>query len=124
MLQTNLVASLGTFTMLTVCILGMGFMIRFFIALTGEKTHARAVHDLRSKRIHSVAVGACEAPSRSGPELTPASPLVMGVVRIANALASNPGENGQVTVDRPHPIVFGARARASRSAAERRYRYS
>jgi hypothetical protein len=124
MLQPNTVASLETFTMLAVCILGMGFMVRFFIALTGENRKIQIVHTVRPKRVHSAPVIAYEAPLLSGPEVIPASPLVMGVVRIANALASNPGENKQVAVDWPHPIAFGARARATKSAAERRYRYS
>ena len=107
------VASPGTFVMLAVCVLGIGFMLRFLIAIASDenKDSGRAP----GARGRKQAVNAA---------LNPARHLAMGVVRITTALASNPREHAHAGVERPHLITFSAGSREHESATARRYRWS
>ena len=106
------VASPGTFVMLVVCVLGMGFMVRFLIAIASDENKIRVAHPVRAKK------------AGSEPGLNPARHLAMGVVRITTALASNPREHAHAAVEQPHLITFSAGSREHESATARRYRWS
>jgi hypothetical protein len=100
MLYTNTISSPGLFVMLAACVLGIGFLVRFFIELVGE-TNLRA--DIRA-RVHYSA----SEPSRyfTG-EVDPGPHVALGVFRITTALASHVGrEETQSTENRTSPLAF------------------
>jgi hypothetical protein len=108
MLHLNAVASPAVFMMLMGCVLGVGFMLRFFAALTFEerKTHT------------SFLTRAPLAPHRET-VANSAAHLAIGVVRITSALASNAvGRNKLAPVDRFQVLTISK----SDYTGERRYR--
>jgi hypothetical protein len=122
-LQSNTVASSATYTMLVVCVLGIGFMLRFLIALVRDGREIRVGHKVRLERVDRVADGACEEGRaeklRSILQLTSS----WGVLRITNALTSDSSrENKRPAAGRPHIVMFDPRTREHDSAAKRRYR--
>lgn len=123
MLQPNTVASPAAFTILVVCVLGMGFMVRFFVALARDGREARTANGVRPNRVKWVADLGCEGRWDREVAVSPAAHLAMGVVRITMALASNPRRQ-RTAADRPHLVTFSAQARQRDSASERRYRLS
>jgi hypothetical protein len=123
MLQPNTVATPATFTMLVGCVLGIGFMVRFFIALASDGREARIGNKVRPKRVKWVADLGCEGRCDRAVRVSPAAHLAMGVVRITTALASNP-RNQYAAGDHPYLVTSAARARQRDSAPERRYRLS
>ncbi len=121
MLQANAVASATTFTLLAACVLGIGFMVRFFIALVGEENQTRIVHVVRPKGIHYAANRASEARYRRAAG-EPGDHFVMGVLRITTALASSPKhEKGRAAADRPNIVMLTAPNWERDSATGRRY---
>lgn len=106
------VASPGTFVMLAACVLGIGFMLRFLIAIASDENKVRVAHPVRVKQ------------AGGEPALNPARHLALGVVRITTALASNPREHARARVEQPHLITFSAGSREHESATARRYRWS
>jgi len=123
MLQPNTVASPAAFTMLVVCVLAMGFMVRFFIALASDGREARTGNRIRPNRVKWVADLGCEGRWDREIALSPGAHLAMGVVRITTALASN-SRTQQAAGDHPYLVTSAARARQRDSAADRRYRLS
>jgi hypothetical protein len=106
------VAGLGKFVMLAVCVLGIGFMFRFLIAIASDENKVRVAHPVRAKK------------AGSEPALNPARHLAMGVVRITAALASNSRERAHAAVEQSDLITFSAGSREHESATARRYRWS
>jgi hypothetical protein len=100
--------------MLPACILAIGFMVRFFVALTVENRQLHSVHVLQPSGVHSEADTNCVgAPSRR-PTVHSAAYVAIGVVRITTALASNAGRRKSdtsvsrsqvVTLDGPSPEI-------------------
>jgi hypothetical protein len=77
-------------TMLSACVLGIGFMVRFFVALTREDRNMHPVRVVHTQGVPCDADIACVA----APSLRPtgnSAYLAIGVVRITTALASNAG---------------------------------
>ena len=105
------VATPGTFVMLAACVLGIGFMLRFLIAIASDENKIQVAHPVRAKK------------PGSEPGLNPARHLAMGVVRITTALASNTRKHTHAA-EQPHLITFSAGAREHESATARRYRWS
>lgn len=108
MLQPNTLASSEIFAMLAAVILGVGFMARFLVALTGEGKKSRSDEPVRVKEPYATEV-ACEPRHYN---------LAMGVFRITTALASTPSRDRRSAADR-HRVMFPARG----SAAKRLYRW-
>ena len=101
------VASPGIFAVLAACVLGIGFMVRFLIAIARDENQIRVAHPVRARGVSSDAA------------VNPAGHLAMGVVRITTALASNAREHA--AAERPHLITFSARSREREAVAVRRY---
>ena len=125
MLQSNAVSIPTTYTMLALCVLGVGFMIRFLIALAIDGKKIRVDYSVRPKGERYPADMTCQEPRSSKGAVNPASHLAMGVVRLASALTSNPklGSNGKAT-DRLHIAALAVRIRELGSTIEDRYRSS
>ena len=122
MLPANTAASLATFTMVAACALGIGFMVRFFIALAGDGNKMRSGYRTRPKGVRSAPDAPCKELLRSETAVNPSGHLAMGVLRISTALALNSSRgNQQVAVDRPHLVAFAARARPRESSTKRSY---
>ena len=100
MLQPNVIASYATFSIFAACILGAGFMVRFFIALASDKKKSQ--HGNRRKAIE------------------PGTHLATGVLRIANVFAVT-RHLGPVS-NQPYVVAKTARQREADSAGERAYR--
>ena len=83
MLHTNTFASPGAFAMLAACILGIGFLVRFLIALVDDGTSMKPSN--RGK-----AYSLAEATSRCYTAAVDYGPHVaLGVFRLTTALSSN-----------------------------------
>jgi hypothetical protein len=78
-------------TMLSACVLGIGFMIRFFVALTLEARDVHSTHALQPRGVDCKQEIACAAAPSRKPTVNSAAYVAMGVVRITTALASNAG---------------------------------
>lgn len=121
MLQPNAVASAETFTMLAACVVGIGFMVRFLVALAGEGKGMR----VGVKRVHYVTEETGELARHRGAEVSPAAHLALGVLRITSALTSNLGREGRRTAtDRRQVVVLAGPGGEHESATERIYRSS
>jgi len=125
MLQPNIVASPATFTMLAVCVLGIGFMVRFFIALASEENKIRVVHRVRPRGVHCATDAACEPSRYKWAAVDSGAHIALGVLRITTALTSNPSRaNRRTAAERSNIVMFAGPVRESDSATERRYRSS
>jgi hypothetical protein len=124
MLQPNIVAGPATFIMLAVCVLGIGFMIRFFVALAREENRIRVVHQVRSRGVHYATDGASEPPRYRWAAVDSGAHIAMGVLRITTALASSSSREGRRAADRSNVVMFAGSDRERDSATERRYRLS
>jgi hypothetical protein len=125
MLQATIVASPAPLVTLAVCALGIGFMVRFLVALAGEESKIRVMNRVRSRGVHYAPDGAGEPRRYGATAVDPAGYLAMGVLRITTALASNPGREGKRAVAEKSNIgMFAGRERERDSAAEWRYRLS
>ena len=124
MIQSNAVSSPTTYTMLSLCLLSVGFMIRFLIALAIDGKKIRVDYPVRLKGVRRPADLTCkELPSSEG-AITPAAHLAMGVIRLASALGStsNRGSKGSA-IERLHIVPLPERKRELGSTIEHRYRY-
>jgi len=125
MLQSNTVSSPTIYTMLALCVLSVGFMIRFLIALAIDGKKIRVDYPVRLKGVRCPADVTCEEPQSSEGPVNPPAHLAMGVVRLASALTSKPnrGSRGTAT-DRLHIAPLPERRRELGSTIEHRYRSS
>src|SRR5690242_17581709 len=83
MLHTNTIASAGAFAMLAACILGIGFLVRFLIALVADRTSIPA-------RVRETVHSSAEATSRGYRAAVDHGPHVaLGVLRLNTTLSSN-----------------------------------
>jgi hypothetical protein len=83
MLHTNTIASAGAFAMLAACTLGIGFLVRFLIALMGDRASIQA-------RVRETVHSSAEATSRCSTAAVNHGPHVaLGVFRLTTALSSN-----------------------------------
>ena len=94
-----------TTLMLSACVLGIGFMVRFFVALTVEDRDMRSAYALRPRGVDSgedIARAATLSPRFT---VSSAAGLGMGVIRITTALASNAGRRISETSRGPLRVV-------------------
>jgi hypothetical protein len=100
-LETVANPAVVTTIILSACVLGIGFMVVFFVALAREEKNTGPAYVLRPRGVHSeVDIAAAASPSRM-PALSPAAYVAMGVFRITTALASNAGRrNSDLFFDR------------------------
>ena len=124
MIQSNAVSSPTTYAMLSLCVLSVGFMIRFLIALAIDGKKIRVDYPVRLKGVRRPADLPCEELPSSEGAIIPTAHLAMGVVRLASALSSTPnrGSKGTAT-DRLHVAALPGRRRELGSTNEHRYRY-
>jgi len=122
-LETSASPAIVVTTMLSVCVLGIGFMVRFFVALTLEGRNMHPTRLLHPQGVHSEADIACvAAPSRRLTGNT-AAYLAIGVVRITTALASNAGRRkSDAAVDRLQVVTLDRPSEELNFPAAHRYR--
>ncbi len=123
-LETVASPAIVTTIILSACLLGIGFMIRFFVALTLEE-NPRPAYALRPRGVHCEPDIACAAaPSRMS-AVSPEAYVAMGVVRITTALASNAGRrNSDLSFDRLHVVRLDRPSPELNFPGQRRYRSS
>jgi hypothetical protein len=112
-----------TTVILLACVLGIGFMVLFFIALAREEKSTRP--SPRPRGVNTQADVACApAPSRM-PAVSPAAYVAMGVVRITAALASNAGRRDKdLSLDRLHVVGLDRATPELNFTGQRPYRSS
>ena len=100
MLHLETVASPAIVSMLLGCVLGVGFMVRFLVALTLDGRKMRAEYTIRPGGLHYAGnIARTQTPYRDA-VANSAAHLAIGVVRITTALASNAGlTNRHAAVD-------------------------
>ncbi len=108
--------------MLLGCVLGVGFMIRFLVALTLDgKMHSE--HAVRPGGLHYAADASRIRARHRVAVANSASHLAIGVVRITTALTWNSGSGPRETaVGRMHAATAGKAGREVNATTERRYR--
>lgn|ERR1700690_83585 len=122
-LETVASPAIVTTIILSACVLGIGFMIRFFVALALEEKNTRAAYALRPRGVHCEADIACAAAPSRLPAVSPAAYVAMGVVRITTALASNAGRrNTDLSFDRLHVVGLDRPSPELNFPGQRRYR--
>jgi hypothetical protein len=121
MLQPNLVASTALLVMLAWCALGIGFMVRFFLALTGEAGKMRRKHQFLRRGVHYATDSASELPRHRWAAADCGVYMVMGVRRVTTALASNRSRASRRTAGRSNVVVFAELAQERDAKLERRY---
>ena len=125
MLHANTIASSGAFAILVTCVLGIGFLVRFFVALVGEENTTRVVHQVRPGRVHDATDGTIEPPRHRWAAADSGAHIALGVLRITTALTSNPSRaKRRATAEQSNIVMFAGPAQESDSATERRYRLS
>jgi hypothetical protein len=124
MIQSNAVSSPTAYAMLSLCVLSVGFMIRFLIALAIDGKKIRVDYPVRLKGVRRPADLPCEELPSSEGAIIPTAHLAMGVVRLASALSSTPnrGSKGSA-IERLHIAPLPERRRERGSTIEHRYRY-
>ena len=124
MIQSNAVSSPTAYAMLSLCVLSVGFMIRFLIALAIDGKKIRVDYPVRLKGVRCRSDLTCEELPSSEGAIIPAAHLAMGVVRLASALSSTPNRGSKRTAtDRLHVAALPGRRRELGSTNEHRYRY-
>jgi len=123
MLHLLTATSPAVVTMLLGCVLGIGFMVRFLIALTLDGKEANTQSAVRPGGLHYAGVvPRTQTPYRAA-VANSASHLAIGVVRITSALASNAIRGTRrVSLDRLHVVTLGKIGREVDFTAQRRYR--
>jgi len=123
MLHLVAAASPVTVFMLLVCLLGVGFMVRFFVALTVDVKTMRSRYVVHTGGVHYAAdTGHSQAWYRDA-VTNSAAHLAIGVVRITTALTSNPGRTQtHASTGRIQVAPLGRSSRELDLTAERRYR--
>ena len=118
MLHLETVAS-ASVLMLLGCVVGVGFMVRFLVAVTLDRKQAYFAHTVRPGGLHYAA----DASRHRGTVANSASHLAIGVVRITTALTWNSGDGPRETAaSQPHAATAGKAGREVGATAERRYR--
>ena len=124
MIQSNAVSSPTAYAMLSLCVLSVGFMIRFLIALAIDGKKIRVDYPVRLKGVRRPADLPCEELPSSEGAIIPTAHLAMGVVRLASALSSTPNRGSKRTAtDRLRVAALPGRRRELGSTNEHRYRY-
>jgi hypothetical protein len=124
-LETVANPAIVTTIVLSACLLGIGFMVRFFVALTVEGREMHSRHGLRLQGVHSQKDIACAAAPSRKPTLNSAAWVAMGVVRITTALASTPARrNDAASHDGLHAVTLDRPSQEFSFPAGRRYRSS
>jgi hypothetical protein len=113
MFEPNTLASPAALTMVTMCVAGIAFMARFFMAVTDDKK-MRIERTVRSRGVdyakHIVR--------------DPGAHVALGVFRITSALASNSGRrDNQVATNAPHVVRLVKTGGNLDSASEPVYRH-
>ena len=123
MLHLETVARPAIVLMLLGCVLGVGFMVRFLVALTLDGKKMRAEYTIRPGGLHYAAnMARTQTPYRDA-VANSAAHLAIGVVRITTALASNAGlTNRHAAVDGLHGLRLNKPTQELDFTAERRYR--
>ena len=123
-LETVAHPAIVTTIILSACVLGIGFMIRFFVALTHEDKDTRPAYALRPRGVRCEPDIACAAAPSRMPAVSPEAYVAMGVVRITAALASNAGRrNSDLSFDR-HVVRLDKPGPELNFPGQRRYRSS
>ena len=120
-LETVANPAVVTTIILSACVLGVGFMIRFFVALALEEKNTRPAYALRPRGVHCEPDIACAAAPSRMPAVSPEAYVAMGVARITTALASNAGRR---TFDRLHVVRLNQSSPEINFPGQRRYRSS
>jgi hypothetical protein len=112
-----------TTVILLACVLGIGFMVLFFIALAREEKSTRP--SPRPRGVNSQADIACAPTPSRMPAISPAAYVAMGVVRITAALASNAGRRDKdLSLDRLHLVGLDRATPELNFTGQRHYRSS
>jgi hypothetical protein len=123
MLQPSV--SSPTLYMLVLCVVGVGFMIRFLIALAIDGRKIGGDYPVRLEEVHRPANVTRKERRASEGAFNPAAHLAMGVVRLASALTSKPSRrNKDTATNRLRIAHLPERRRELGSTIERRYRSS
>lgn len=124
-LETVANPAVVTTIILSACVLGIGFMVVFFVALAREEKNTHPAYALRPRGVHSEQNDVWwAAPSRM-PSVGPAAYVAMGVVRITTALASNAGRrNSDLSSDRLQAVRLDRQNPELNFSVQRRYRSS
>ena len=105
------------YAMFAACGLGIGFLVRFLIALGGAGERSKGTHLLRLRNAQPTAVTVHRVVGDRWFPVNAATPISMGVLRITTALSSSPIlENKPVGAERAH-IVYPARVQECRLGA-------
>jgi hypothetical protein len=124
-LETVANPAVVTAIIVSACVLGIGFMIVFFVALAREEKNTRPAYALRPQGVHCEADIACAAAPSRMPAVSPAAYVAMGVVRITTALASNAGRrNSDLSFNRLHVAALDRPGPELDLSGQRRYRSS
>jgi hypothetical protein len=119
MLQTNPVTTSAAYAMFAACGLGIGFLVRFLIALGGAGERSKATSLLRLRNTQPTAVTVHRVVGDRWFPVNAATPISMGVLRITTALSSSPIlENKPVGAERAD-IVYSARVHDADWAPQR-----
>jgi hypothetical protein len=122
MLHLMTAASPATVFMLLMCLLGVGFMVRFLVALTVDERTMRSRYVVHTGGVHYAAdMGRSQAWYRDA-VTNSAAHLAIGVVRITTALTANTGRKKTTSNDRIQLAPLGTSSREVDFTAERRYR--
>jgi hypothetical protein len=109
MVQTNIFANPVTLTILVLGVLGLGFMIRFLIAMVGELGRPRKLTHGTKAEYQGRLSGEAHA--------NPAGSLAVGVARITRAVSAN-SNRGDWLVAGDRPVVnLRARRRTRESSS-------
>ena len=108
--------------MLLGCVVGVGFMIRFLVALTRD-VNMHSAHAIRPGGLHYAADASSMRTRHRAAVANSASHLAIGVVRITTALTWNSGGGPRETAaSQQHAATAGKAGREVGATAERRYR--
>jgi hypothetical protein len=109
MLQTNIFANPVTLTILVLGVLGLGFMLRFLIAMAAELGRPRKLpHGTKTKYQEQLS---------GGTHVSPASSLAVGVARITRAVSANSNRGDWLVAGDRTVVNFRARRRTRGSSS-------
>ncbi|MGA9812037.1 MAG: hypothetical protein WBQ64_04630 [Terriglobales bacterium] len=106
--------------MLLGCVVGVGFMVRFLVALTRDGK-MRSEHTIRQGGLRYAEDASRLRARHRGAVASSASHLAIGVVRITTALTWN-SDRPRETPGRLHVVTAGKTDREVDAPSERRYR--
>ncbi len=102
MLGPNTIANSAAISMLAACVLGIGFLIRFFIGLAGEGDKMRVAHPYTPGEGKPMADALYERRRHRVVEVNSGAHLALGVLRITTALNSDLGRGRRPATHRVH----------------------